>query len=411
MTGSPVYLDHHATTPCDPRVLERMLPFFSTDFGNASSRQHAFGRRAHEAVGKARRQVAGLIGADPEEIVFTSGATEAVNLAIRGAAAVYAGKGRHIVTCETEHAAVLDTCRSLEKSGFEVTLLPVDSQGRLGLEALAMAIRDDTFLVCLMSANNETGVLQDLRSISALCREKGVLLFTDATQSAGKVPIDVDAPPVDMMCLSAHKFHGPKGVGALYVRRSSPRVRLAPLLEGGGHEKGLRSGTLNVTGIVGMGEAAEIAQSEMTDLSTRVRRLRDSMEQRLSQASEVYVNGGRADRLPTVTNLSFRFVEGQALLSAVCSEVAVSTGSACSSASMDPSHVLTAMGLGRDAAYASLRISLARTTTEEETSYAAERILHHLEELRSSSPVWRYASQGLLPDPEGWRHPDAVNAV
>ena len=408
MRGSPVYLDHHATTPCDPRVLECMLPFFTEGFGNASSRQHAFGRRAYEAVAAARRQVASMIGADPEEVVFTSGATEAVNLAIRGVAAMYASKGRHIVTCATEHAAVLDTCKSLERAGCETTLLPVDSAGRVDSEALARAVRDDTILVCLMSANNETGVMHDLRSVSELCRSKGVLLFTDATQSAGKIPIDVDAPHVDLLCLSAHKFHGPKGVGALYVRRRDPRVRLVPLLEGGGHEKGLRSGTLNVTGIVGMGKASEIAVQEMIELSNRIRRLRDEMEGRLLQEGEVFVNGGSADRLPTVSNLSFRYIEGQALLAAVCTEVAVSTGSACSSASMEPSHVLTAMGLGRDAAYASLRISLARTTTEEDVRYATERILHHLRELRSSSPIWRYASEGHLPDPETWEHPAAA---
>ena len=385
-----------------------MLPFFAEEFGNASSRQHAYGRRAHEAVARARRQVASLIGADPEEIVFTSGATEAVNLALRGVATVYAGKGRHIVTCATEHAAVLDTCRSLEKAGCELTVLPVDGQGRVDTAELSLAIRQDTVLVCLMSANNETGVLHDMRSVGEACREKGVLLFCDATQSAGKMPVDVDDPHVDLLCLSAHKFHGPKGVGALYVRRRDPRVRLSPLLEGGGHEKGLRSGTLNVTGIVGMGEAAAIATTEMNDWSTRVRSLRDAMEQRLLRAGEVYVNGGRVERLPTVSNLSFRYIEGQALLAAVCSDVAVSTGSACSSASMEPSHVLTAMGLGRDSAYASLRISLSRTTTEQETLFATDRILHHLLALRSASPVWRYAGLGELPEPDAWRHPDAL---
>jgi cysteine desulfurase len=408
MSRLPVYLDHHATTPCDPRVLECMLPYFTEGFGNASSRQHAFGRRAYEAVGRARQQVAAMIGADPEEMVFTSGATESSNLAIRGVAAMYASKGKHIVTCATEHAAVLDTCRIMERSGCETTLLPVDGQGRLDIGELGRAIRKDTVLVCLMSANNETGVLHDMRSVAALCRERGVLLFSDATQAGGKLPIDVDDPHVDLLCLSAHKFHGPKGVGALYVRRRDPRVRLVPLLEGGGHEKGLRSGTLNVTGIVGMGKAAEIAACELHDVSTRVRRLRDEMERSLLQEGEVYVNGGSAERLPTVSNLSFRFIEGQALLAAVCSDVAVSTGSACSSASMEPSHVLTAMGLGRDAAYASLRISLARTTTEEDVRYATERILHHLRELRSSSPVWRYAREGLLPDPETWEHPAAA---
>ena len=408
MSGLPVYLDHHATTPCDPRVLECMFPFFAEEFGNESSRQHTYGRRAHEAVARARRQVASLIGADPEEIVFTSGATEAVNLALRGVAAVYAGKGRHIVTCATEHAAVLDTCHSLERAGCELTVLAVDGQGRVDTAELSGAIRQDTVLVCLMSANNETGVLHDMRSVGEICREKGVLLFCDATQAAGKMPIDVDDPHVDLLCLSAHKFHGPKGVGALYVRRREPRVRLSPLLEGGGHEKGLRSGTLNVTGIVGMGKAAEIATAEMNDLSTRVRSLRDAMEQRLLGAGEVFVNGGRVERLPTVSNLSFRFIEGQALLAAVCSDVAVSTGSACSSASMEPSHVLTAMGLGRESAYASLRISLSRTTTEQETLFATDRILHHLAELRSASPVWRYSGLGELPEPDTWRHPDAV---
>ena len=411
MSGPPVYLDHHATTPCDPRVLEEMLPYFTECFGNASSRQHDYGRRAHEAVEKARRRVAALIGCDAAEIVFTSGATEAVNLAIRGAVAMYSGRGRHIVSCATEHAAVLDTCRSLERSGSEVTLLPVDGRGLLDVGVLERSIRPDTVLVCIMSANNETGVMHDMHSIAGVCREKGVLLFTDATQSAGKTPLAVDDPHVDMACLSAHKFHGPKGVGALYVRRRDPRVRLLPILEGGGHEKGLRSGTLNVTGIVGMGAAARMAMEEMGEAMGLVGRLRDELETRLLQEPEVFVNGAGAPRLPTVSNLSFRYIEGQALLSAVAREVAVSTGSACSSASMEPSHVLTAMGLGRESAYASLRISLARTSTGEETRFAADRILHHLRELRATSPVWRYASQGELPDADSWHHPAAGAGV
>lgn len=406
MPELPVYLDFHATTPLDPVVFEQMVPWMTRWYGNASSRQHAWGRMAAAAVDAAREQVAEAIGASPSEIVFTSGATESINLAIKGAAAAYAARGRHIITCATEHSAVLDTCRSLEASGTEVTILGVDDQGRLDPDALLHAIRPDTILAAIMLANNETGLIQDIRAFSDICRPRGVLLFTDATQTAGKIPVDVDELGVDMLCLSAHKCYGPKGVGSLYVRRRSPRVRLLPQLDGGGHESGLRSGTLNVPGIVGMGKALSIATERMAREMPRIASLRDRLEEVLQQAGACHVNAGKANRLPTVSNLSFRFVEGQALLGAVSRDLAVSTGSACSSASMEPSHVLTAMGLGRELAYASLRISLGIPTTETDIDLAAQTILKVLRQMRETGQLWAFAQQGDLPDLSGWHHPD-----
>ena len=405
MQQLPVYLDHHATTPCDPRVLEAMLPWFSTDFGNASSRQHIYGLHAAEAVKKAREAVAAIIMASAEEIIFTSGATESINLAIKGVAEMYAQKGRHIVTCSTEHAAVLDACAHLERQGYTITKLPVDGNGLISLEELQTAIRHDTILVSIMLANNETGVIQDVRQIGAICRERGVFLLTDATQAVGKLPIDVDDLQVDLLCLSAHKFYGPKGVGALYVRRRDPRVRLTALIDGGGQEKGWRSGTLNVPGIVGMGEAAAIAQQEMPAAVERMQLYRDRLEQQLCSEPAVFVNGSGAPRLATVSNLSFQYTEGAALLGRVVREVAVSSGAACSSATLEPSHVLTSMGLGRELAYASLRISIGRTTTAAEMDFATRSIRDALRAIRAGGQLWAYGVKGELPHPEAWYHP------
>jgi cysteine desulfurase len=406
MVDIPVYLDNHATTACDPRVLEAMLPWFTRDYGNASSRQHAFGLRSSEGVKNARQSVADLIGCSPEEIIFTSGATESVNLALKGCADMYAAKGRHIITCATEHAAVLDTCKSLERAGFRVSILGVDGQGRVDMNALSDEIGPDTILAAIMLANNETGLIQDIRKASAICREKNVLFFTDATQAVGKIPVDVEELGVDMLCLSAHKFYGPKGVGALYVRRKNPRVRLSPMLDGGGHEKGMRSGTLNVPGIVGLGKAASLAADEMGSDMERVGSLRNRMEETLLREEEVFVNCAHSPRLPTVSNISFRFTEGQALLGAICREVAISSGSACSSASMEPSHVLTAMGLGRDLAYATLRISLGRYTSVPEIQFAENVILKAVRTMRQQGQLWSFARDTDMSVHENWVHPD-----
>lgn len=405
MVKVPVYLDYHATTPCDPRVVEAMLPWFTQDFGNASSRQHAFGWKAAEGVKIARENLAELVGASPEEIIFTSGATESINLAIKGVADKYASRGKHIITCTAEHAAVLDTCSSLEKKGYAVTYLDVDGQGKISLDRLKAAIVPDTILVAIMLANNETGVIQDVKSISTICREKDVLFFTDATQAVGKIPVDVDEMGIDLLAMSAHKFYGPKGVGALYVRRRNPRVQLSPLLDGGGHEKGLRSGTLNVPGIVAMGKAAKLVHTEMAADMLRIRQLRNHLEQMLCREPEVFVNGSVFSRLDTVTNLSFRFTEGPALLAAVNKQLAVSAGSACSSASLEPSHVLMAMGLGKELAFASLRISIGRFTTEAEIHFAENVILKAIRELRLHGQQWEMFRKGLLPDMDHWKHP------
>lgn len=407
MVKVPVYLDNHATTPCDPRVVEAMLPWFTENFGNASSRQHAFGWTAAEGVKMARESVAALIGATPEEIIFTSGATESINLAIKGVADRYSIRGKHIITCVTEHAAVLDTCNRLEKSGYTISRLGVSGDGLICHEELKDAIRPDTILVAVMMANNETGVIQDLKSISTICREKEVLLFSDATQAAGKIPIDVDALGIDLLAISAHKFYGPKGSGALFVRRRNPRVNLSPLLDGGGHEKGLRSGTLNVPGIIGLGKAAALASDGMTEDIPRITALRNHLENSLKKEPEVYLNAGGANRLSTVANISFRFTEGAVLLAAVTKQLAVSSGSACSSASLEPSHVLTAMGLGKEMAYASMRISLGRFTTEAEIHFAENLILKILREIRSGSQFWNLFEKGLIPDLDIWKHPKA----
>lgn len=402
----PIYLDNHATTPCDPRVVEAMMPWFTQDFGNASSRQHAYGWNASEAVKKAREEIASLIGAVPDEIIFTSGATESINLAIKGAAHMYIDKGRHIITCATEHSAVLDTCKRLEASGFRLTILGVDGEGLLDPDEFIAAIAPDTILAAVMMANNETGLVQDIATIGRICHERNVLFFSDATQAAGKMKIDVNAQGMDMTCLSAHKFYGPKGAGALYVRRRDPRVRLKPLFDGGGHEKGMRSGTLNVPGIVGLGCAASLASQEMDADMTRIGILRDRMEESISREPEVFVNAGHSPRLPTVSSLSFRFTEGQALSGIVNRALAVSSGSACSSASMDPSHVLMAMGLGRDLAFATLRISLGRFTTGTQVDQAVDHILDAVRSLRSDGQIWPLAHKEMLDNPDDWAHPN-----
>uniref|UniRef100_UPI00093275C3 IscS subfamily cysteine desulfurase n=1 Tax=Flavisolibacter ginsengisoli TaxID=462367 RepID=UPI00093275C3 len=384
----PIYLDHNATTPCDPRVVEAMLPYFSEHFGNAASRHHAFGWRAEAAVDYAREQVANLIGAEPKEIVFTSGATEADNLAIKGACEMYASKGNHIITCAIEHKAVLDTCKHLEKLGIEVSYLPVLPNGSIDLKDLEAAIRPGTILISIMYANNEIGTIMPVKAISELARKHGILFFTDATQAVGKIPVDVNKDQIDLLALTAHKMYGPKGVGALYVRRRDPRVRLACQMDGGGHERGMRSGTLNVPGIVGLGKAAELAQLEMLEESNRLRKMRDLLEHELLLLDQTFVNGDTENRLPHMTNISFQHVEGEALLMGINKEIAISSGSACTSASIEPSYVLKALGLSDELAHSSLRFGLGRNTTEEEIAYTIEKVSGVVNNLREMSPLW-----------------------
>lgn len=383
----PIYLDYNATTPVDARVLEAMLPYFTGKFGNAASRSHAFGWTAEEAVKMAREQVAALIGAVPEEIIFTSGATEACNLALKGVFEAYAAKGNHIITCTTEHKAVLDTCRHLEKMGAQVTYLPVNTDGLIDLDELENAITEQTILIAIMYANNETGILQPIREIGALAKKHGVLFCSDATQALGKIPVDVQQDNIDLMAFSAHKMYGPKGVGALYVRRRNPRVRLTAQMDGGGHERGMRSGTLNVPGIVGLGQAATIAQEEMAKDAARLEALRAGLEQALLALGGVSVNGQGARRLAHVSNLSFSGVESEALMLHLAKDMALSSGSACTSATLAPSHVLKAMGLSDEAAFSSLRFSLGRFTTEPEINYAIEKISTSVAALRGVSQV------------------------
>jgi cysteine desulfurase len=380
---TPVYLDYNATTPCDQRVVEAMVPYFTRHFGNAASRSHSFGWQAKEAVELAREQVAALVGAEPQEIIFTSGATESDNLAIKGVFEAYASKGNHIITCATEHKAVMDTCKHVEKLGGEITYLPVDAGGNISLQELEAATRPTTILVALMYANNETGVLHPVKEISAIARKHGVLFFTDAAQAAGKVAVDVNADGIDLLALTAHKIYGPKGVGALYVRRRNPRVRLAPQLDGGGHERGLRSGTLNVPGIVGFGKACELAAGEMRRDAELLSKLRNRLEQELLRMPEVLVNGNSLQRLPHVTNLSFKDVESEALLTGLNRAIALSSGSACTSALMEPSYVLKAMGLSDELAYSSLRFALGRFTTEAEIDYTIEQVTKTVNYLRA----------------------------
>ncbi len=378
----PVYLDHHATTPLDPRVLAAMLPYFTDKFGNAASRNHQFGWEAEQAVDESRKQIAGLIGVGPQEIVFTSGATESNNLAIKGVLESYAGQGGHMVTCVIEHKAVLDTCRSLERRGCRVTWLPVGRDGRVDPAAVETAIGERTVLVSIMYANNEVGTIQPVAEIGAICRRRGVLFHSDAAQAVGKVPVNVDADHIDLLSISAHKMYGPKGAGALYVRRRNPRVQLTAQLDGGGHERGMRSGTLNVPGIVGLGEACAICRREMLEESDRLRRLRDRLRAKLEAGlDEVQVNGSDAHRLPHNLNMSFAHVEAESLMMGM-RDVAVSSGSACTSATMEPSYVLKAMGLDDQAAHSAIRFGLGRFNTEEEVDFAAERAIEVVQKLR-----------------------------
>jgi cysteine desulfurase len=395
MLKLPVYLDNNATTPCDPRVVEAMVPYFTESFGNAASRNHPFGWAAEEAVDYAREQVAKLVGADPKEIIFTSGATEADNLAIKGVFEMYASKGNHVITAVTEHKAVLDTCKHLEKLGGEVTYLPVKADGLIDLAELEAAIRPTTILVAIMYGNNEIGVVQPIREISAIAKRHGVLFFTDAVQAVGKVPVDVQKDGIDLMAFTAHKMYGPKGIGALYVRRKNPRVKVTAQMDGGGHERGMRSGTLNVPGIVGFGKAAELARLEMEQDAKRLSGLRDKLESELLKLEEAYVNGNRESRLPHVTNISFKYVEGEGLLMGFNKNIALSSGSACTSASLEPSYVLKALGLGDDLAHSSLRFGLGRFTTEEQIDYTIEQVRNTVLKLREMSPLWEMYKEGI----------------
>ncbi len=391
----PIYMDNHATTRTDPRVVAAMLPYFSESYGNAASRNHEFGWVAEQAVEEARGRIAKLIGATSKEIIFTSGATESDNLAIKGVAEMYREKGNHIITQTTEHKAVLDTCKRLEKHGYRVTYLPVQKDGRISLDDLKAAIDDQTILVTIMSANNEIGVLQPIREIGALCHERGVIFHTDAVQSVGKVPFSVITDNVDLASISAHKIYGPKGVGALYVRRKNPRVQLVAQIDGGGHERGMRSGTLNVPGIVGLGKACEIAGAEMTAESPRLAALRDRLKDAImSQLDECYINGSMVDRLPGNINISFAYVEGESLLMGI-SDVAVSSGSACTSATLEPSYVLKALGAGDDLAHSSIRFGIGRFNTEAEVDYVAKRVVETVQRLRELSPLYEMAKEGV----------------
>ena len=391
----PIYMDNHATTRVDPRVLEAMLPYFSEDFGNAASRNHEFGWVAEQAVEKSREQIAKLIGATAKEIIFTSGATESDNLAIKGIAEMYREKGNHIITQVTEHKAVLDTCKRLEKYGFRVTYLPVQKDGRIDLEDLKRAMDEKTILVTIMTANNEIGVLQPIREIGALCHEKGVFFHTDAVQAVGKVPFNVIADNVDLASISGHKIYGPKGVGALYVRRKSPRVQLVAQIDGGGHERGMRSGTLNVPGIVGLGKACEVAMNEMAEESKYLIGLRDSLKDQIfGELDEVYINGSIEHRLPGNMNISFAYVEGESLLMGI-NDIAVSSGSACTSATLEPSYVLKALGAGDDLAHSSIRFGIGRFNTQAEVNYVARRVIETVKRLRELSPLYEMAKDGV----------------
>ena len=391
----PIYMDNHATTPVDPRVLDAMLPYFREEFGNSASRNHAFGWKAEEAVERSRKQIAALIGARPKEIIFTSGATESDNLAIKGVAEMYAEKGNHIITCLTEHKAVLDSCKKLEKHGFRITWLPVESSGRIDLDRLRDAITDQTILITLMYANNEIGVIHPVAEIGRIAHERGVLFHCDAVQAVGKVPVNVIDENIDMLSISAHKMYGPKGVGALYVRRRNPRVQLTSQVDGGGHERGMRSGTLNVPGIVGLGEACALCQKEMAEEAVRLKALRDRLKVRLEAAlDEVYVNGTMEHRLPNRLSMSFAYVEGESLLMGI-NDVAVSSGSACTSATLEPSYVLKALGTGDDLAHSSIRFGIGRFNTEAEVDYVADRVTQVVRKLRELSPLYEMAKEGV----------------
>lgn len=403
MSKKLIYLDNNATTPCDPRVVEAMVPYFYDLHGNAASRNHPFGWRSEEAVDYAREQIANLLKVDAKEIIFTSGATEADNLAIKGVYEMYARKGNHIITLETEHKAVLDTCKKLEKMGAEVTYLKVNRLGRVDLNELEAAIKDNTILVSIMWANNETGVIQDMKAIGEICNRKGVLLMSDATQAVGKIPTFPKEVGIHLMAFTSHKMYGPKGVGALFVNRKNPRVKVTAQMDGGGHERGMRSGTLNVPGIVGFGKAAELAQKEMAEEAQRLSVLRDKLEKALCESlEETYINGDVENRMPHVTNISFKHVEGEGLMMTFNQEIGVSSGSACTSASLEPSYVLIALGLGDDLAHSSIRFSLGRFTTEEEIDYTIEEISKGVNHMRNLSPIWEMYKEGVDLDAIEW---------
>ncbi len=393
MTRLPIYLDYSATTPVDPRVVDRMLPFLREDFGNPASRSHAFGWKAEEAVETAREEVAALVNADSREIVWTSGATESINLALKGAAQFYKDRGRHLVTVKTEHKATLDTMRELERQGFEVTYLDVQPDGLLDLDAFRAALRPDTIVVSVMAVNNEIGVVQDIAAIGEMTRERGIVFHVDAAQATGKLPIDLASLKVDLMSFSAHKTYGPKGVGALYVRRK-PRVRIEAQIHGGGHERGFRSGTLPTHQIVGMGEAFRIARFEMATENERIRMLRDRLHAGLATMNEVFINGDMERRVPHNLNVSFNYVEGESLIMAI-KDLAVSSGSACTSASLEPSYVLRALGRSDELAHSSIRFSIGRFTTEEEVDHAVKLITGKVGKLREMSPLWEMVQEGI----------------
>lgn len=394
MLHLPIYLDNNATTPMDPRVLEAMMPYFTNQFGNAASRSHSFGWAAEEAVDYAREQIASLIGANAKEIIFTSGATESDNLGIKGVFEMYGEKGKHIITLNTEHKAVLDACKHVEKMGGEVTCLSVREDGLLDLAELEAAMRPDTILVCVMYANNEIGVIQPIKEIAALAHKHGALFMTDGTQAVGKIPVNVLEDGIDLMAFSAHKMYGPKGVGALYVRRKNPRVKVTAQMDGGGHERGMRSGTLNVPGIVGFGKACELCRTEMAEDTKRITALRDKLETELLKIEEAYLNGSKEQRLPHVANISFKYVEGEGLMMGV-KDLAVSSGSACTSASLEPSYVLKNLGLDDELAHSSLRFGLSRFTKDEEIDYAISHVREAVDKLRDMSPLWEMFKEGI----------------
>jgi cysteine desulfurase len=391
----PIYMDNHATTPVDPRVLEAMMPYLTDKFGNAASRNHSFGWSAEEAVENARQQVASLVGATAKEIIFTSGATESDNLMIKGVAEMYREKGNHIITQAIEHKAVLDTCKNLEKHGFEVAYLPVQRDGRVNPEDVRKAIKPTTILICIMYANNEIGIVNPIQEIGKIAKEHGIVFAVDGVQAVGKVPVDVQKDNIDLLAISAHKLYGPKGVGALYVRRRNPRVQLSAIIDGGGHERGMRSGTLNVPGIVGLGKACELCQQEMAQESVRLAGLRDRLRGGLeAKLDEVFINGSVEHRLPNNLNMSFAYVEGESLLMGI-NDVAVSSGSACTSATLEPSYVLKALGVGEDLAHTSIRFGLGRFTTEEEVDYVIDKMVQVVTKLRELSPLYEMAKEGI----------------
>lgn len=391
----PIYMDNHATTPMDPRVFDAMKPFFLETFGNAASRNHSFGWEAEEGVERSRKQIAELIGATPKEIVFTSGATESNNLALKGIAEMYSERGNHIITQATEHKAILDTCKRLEKEGVRVTYLPVQANGLIDLDQLRDAITDKTILISIMYANNEIGVVQSMAAIGKIAKEKGVLFHSDAVQAVGKIPVNVMADGIDILSLTGHKLYGPKGVGALYVRRRNPRVQITAQMDGGGHERGMRSGTLNVPGIVGLGYACELARKEMPEESRRMSFLRDKLKDRLTRdLDEVYINGTMEHHLPNNLNISFAYVEGESLLMGI-NDIAVSSGSACTSATLEPSYVLKALGAGDDIAHSSIRFGLGRFNTEAEVDYVGDKVVDVVQKLRELSPLYEMAKEGV----------------